>query len=130
MVTSLPSVPQFHQGRLQTFTRHAKVFHVLLYLFSRCFTVFDEKRKCPSAIERRQCLYDVVPADDGLVIRSGKFVDGVGPQLVSKKKITFVESGDSLQLGERGWRKNRLEHRLQFGHSGAEHAKKTFSIYP
>src|ERR1700693_2206804 len=110
MVTSLPSVPQFHQRRLQTFACHAKVFHVLLHLFSRSFAVFDQKRKCSSAIKRGQGLDDVVPADDFLVIRSGEFIDGAGPKLISVEKLTFIESRDSLQLAERGWRENRSEY--------------------
>src|SRR6202171_422977 len=130
LVTSLPSVPQFQQGRLQTFACHAKILDVLLHLFSRGFAVFHQKRERPSAIERRQSLNDVVPADDGLVIRSGEFVDGAGPQLISKKKIIFFESGDSLQLSERWWRKNRLQYSFQFSHAGAKHAEEPFPVYP
>src|ERR1700682_1605949 len=119
MVPSLPSVPHFHQGRLQTFTGHAKIFDVLLYLLSRGLAVFDQEGKCPAPVERRQSLDHMVAADHSLVISSGKFVDGACPELIAVNKITFIKSGDSLQLTERGWRKNRFEHRLQLGHSGA-----------
>src|SRR5438067_134490 len=55
IVTSLPSVPNFHQRRLQPFARQAKVFDILLYLFARGFTILDQKCECPSAIQRSQC---------------------------------------------------------------------------
>src|SRR4029077_18648411 len=88
----------------------------------------DQKRKCPSAIERSQSLDNVVPADDRLVIRSGEFVDSPGPKFVAVGELIFPESGDSLQLGNYWRRKNLLEDRLQFGDAGVEHSQQALAV--
>src|SRR5690242_3390535 len=130
MVTSLFSVPQFQQGRFQTFASQAKVLNVLLYLLSGSVPVLDQKGECPPAVKRGQRLDDMVPADDSLMIRSSKFVDGAGPELVAITKILFFrESGNPLQLGQRRRRENRLEYGFQFSHSGAEHGQEPLAIY-
>src|ERR1700682_684625 len=63
--TSLPSVPSFKQGRLQSFECLAKCFHVRLHLFPGSVAVFDEEGIHFPPVKRGHGLDDVIPANYG-----------------------------------------------------------------
>src|SRR6266851_3475525 len=94
--TSLPSVPPFKQGRLQTFECPAKCFHVGFDVFPRSVAVFDEEVVHFSAVKRSHRLDDMVPADYGFVIGSRKFINCFHPEFVRISKIIFRDFGDVL----------------------------------
>src|ERR1700716_2515248 len=94
--TSLPSVPPFKQGRLQSFKCLAKCFHVRFHLFPGSVTVFDEEGVHLSAVKRGHGLDDVIPADYRFVIGSRKFINCLRPEFVRISKIIFPDFRDVL----------------------------------
>src|SRR6267142_4823583 len=127
---SLSISPDFEQVRLQSFELAAKRFHTLLDVFPGTFSILQRKSQRSSTVQRNQCLKNVVTTDNGFVIRSRELKHGLGPHVRRVIEIVNVQSGDSLQFGKCGGRKDRLENGFQFGDAGSKHVPKPLAVYP
>src|SRR5579863_4128916 len=98
---SLSICPYFEQVRLQSFKLTTQRFNVVLNLFFGGIPILQQVGQTPSPVKRNQRLDNMVTADDGFVIGSGKLKDGLRPQVRWKIERADFKRCDSLQFGKR-----------------------------
>src|ERR1700693_2185649 len=109
---SLSISPDFEQVRLQSFELAAQRFQTSFDVFPGTISILQQQGQSPSTVERNKGLDNMVPIDDGFVIRSRELKHGLCPHVRGVIELAYFESRDSLQFGKGRTREDRPENRF------------------
>src|SRR5947207_8268583 len=122
-------VPSFDQIWLLALEFQTQVFGVRLDILRGRIVMFLQERINSSAIERHQCLNQMIAVNSGVMIGRRKFAEGSYPELVFVTELPIILGCNPLQLrvslrGEYG-----LQHTRQLGGTAQKQVKHSLSIH-
>ena len=126
----LVACPHGEQPGFTAFKCLANGLNILLHFLRGSRAYLLQEGMDSSAIERHQGLNNVVSADHSVVIGSGEFIDGPGPEFIGKRNGGFRCADASFKLFQSWWGQNRGKDRLEVRDSATEHLIQPFSVNP